>query len=422
LGVVLSARISAADEQTSRANPPEHSWTPESLAQHGLRENVELKRYQAEVQAARGSRMERSQWKNPEITLRGAEKRTKDSAGTLEAEGYLAEFSLSQSFEFPGKASLRRAIANSDVRIAELGLQQFELTLQTEIKLKSIEYSLSQARASILKGVIEVNRDLYSMLKERPTTGPTGYLERQIIELATTSLTMEALDAHHQEEEARIKLLALAGMPHGSRIQVISMDLPPPLKREFHESASQSLVQNLEIKIRKEELAKAQTETSSAQIQPLPDFSIGPFFSRETASGREENIGGAITFSLPLWNFGAGGLQSARASKALALHQLKLTERTITDEIEHRLHAYSHNWSVFKELNPKSAAEIRELLEFADRQYRSGAIGLPLLMETQEQAIRALSVRNAMILELWQHYLTYLYLVGNPPPDHPPHP
>jgi outer membrane protein, heavy metal efflux system len=420
--VALSARISAADEPTSRANPPEHSWTPESLAQHGLRENAELKRYQAAVQAARGNRTERSEWKNPEITLRGAEKRTKDSAGALEAEGYLAEFSLSQSFEFPGKASLRRAIANSDVRIAELGLQQFELTLQTEIKLKSIEYSLSQARASILKGVIDANRDLYAMLKERPATGPTGYLERQIIELATTSLTMEALEAHHQEEEARIKLLALAGMPHGSRIQVISMDMPPALKANFHESVSQSLLQNFEIKIRKEELAKAQTGISSAEIQPLPDFSIGPFFSRETASGREENIGGAITFSLPLWNFGAGGLQSARAFKTQALHQLKLTERAITDEIEHRLHAYSHNRSVFKELNPKSAAEIRELLEFADRQYRSGAIGLPLLMETQEQAIRSLGVRNEMILELWQHYLTYFYLVGNPPPDHPSHP
>ena len=47
----------------------------------------------------------------------------------------------------------------------------------------------------------------------------------------------------------------------------------------------------------------------------LPDFAIGPFFSRDVVGDTEQNIGATISATVPLWDWNIGNIQNARARR-----------------------------------------------------------------------------------------------------------
>ncbi|MEO6182415.1 MAG: TolC family protein, partial [Verrucomicrobiota bacterium] len=99
----------------------------DSLVQEALEKNPELNFYKSEIAAAKGERRTAGAYPNPELSADVGRKRV--SGGGLSSEGTAWSVSVQQPFEYPGRIGLRKAIANRQIELAEIGYGQFKAAL-----------------------------------------------------------------------------------------------------------------------------------------------------------------------------------------------------------------------------------------------------------------------------------------------------
>src|SRR6185436_16843620 len=99
----------------------------EALVDETLKANPEMEFYRAELMAAKAGRKVAGLWANPELSGSVGQKTSREQSSGLNAEGVAWSVSLVQPFEWPGRIGLRKAIANRDVELAELGLERFRM-------------------------------------------------------------------------------------------------------------------------------------------------------------------------------------------------------------------------------------------------------------------------------------------------------
>src|SRR6266536_2683091 len=112
----------AAESPLVKTNAP--SIALDALVAEVLEHNPELNFYRAEIAAARGERRTAATWANPDISTSVGQKRVR--SGGLSDEGMAWLVSVQQTFEWPGRIPLQKAIANRQIQLADLGLAQFK--------------------------------------------------------------------------------------------------------------------------------------------------------------------------------------------------------------------------------------------------------------------------------------------------------
>src|SRR5437762_11283562 len=112
----------AAESPLANTNMP--SIALDALVADVLEHNPELNFYRAEIAAAKGERRTAATRANPELAATVGDKRVTD--GSLAGEGMAWSVSVRQTFDWPGRIPLRKAIANHQMQLAELGFSQFK--------------------------------------------------------------------------------------------------------------------------------------------------------------------------------------------------------------------------------------------------------------------------------------------------------
>ena len=118
--------------------------TLDALVAETVAKNPEVQFYEAEIAAARGGRTTAGQWENPELSTELGRKNVRDLGGNHLGDGPIWSVSISQTFEFPGRLSLRKALANGQIELAELGLEQFRAALA--MRARALGYQLMAAK------------------------------------------------------------------------------------------------------------------------------------------------------------------------------------------------------------------------------------------------------------------------------------
>ena len=95
--------------------------TPDAVVGDILVHNPELAFYEAELAAAKAARQAAGSRENPVVSLTLGRKRVTDPAGTLAGEGAAWSVSVAQTFDWPGRLSLRKAIANDYAAVIDRG-------------------------------------------------------------------------------------------------------------------------------------------------------------------------------------------------------------------------------------------------------------------------------------------------------------
>src|SRR5688572_20306535 len=117
--VLAGAMTPIAQCQETNSISPAEGLSLDALVVEALEKNPELKFYEAELAVARAGRKSAGLWTNPEVSGSVGQKRV--STGGLSEEGLAWSASVVQPFEWPGRIGLRKAIANRDIDLAELG-------------------------------------------------------------------------------------------------------------------------------------------------------------------------------------------------------------------------------------------------------------------------------------------------------------
>src|SRR5436305_4211906 len=213
--VAGTARIALAGDATSL----------DALVTEALARNPEANVYRAEIAAAKGERRTAGEWQNPEATTDLGAKFVRDYHGDTLGEGVSWSLSATQTFEYPGRVSLRKAIANHQIALAELGLEGFRATLAARVRAAAFRAALGRAKVDAASEIAKRFEDLASILSQRPAAGVAPQLEARIIEASATSLKRRPLEAQREMQSAIYELNQLRGAPIDSPLELANVDL-----------------------------------------------------------------------------------------------------------------------------------------------------------------------------------------------------
>ena len=378
----LAARLAAADEKSRLP------VTLNALVAQALAENPELKFYEAEIAVAKGERKTAGTWANPELSSELGRKRVR---GTLSAEGMAWALSVQQTFEWPGRIPLRKAIADRSVQLAEAGLEQFKAALAAQVRQKGFALFAAQRREAAAAEVAGRGEELVATLVQREPAGVTPLLETRAIEALVIKLRREAIEASKEAQSALYELNALRGWPIAERLVIADValtfpDLPPA--EELLRRAGRG---NFELRQREIEFTQQGFKLRLAENEAWPSITLGPHFSQEKAGDKEIIAGIGVSLPLPLWNRNQGGIETANARLLQAETSLKLMLRDIERRIREQVAAYERVRKELARLSPKVAEELREAAVLADRHYRLGAVPLATYLGVQQSYLEALA-------------------------------
>ncbi len=386
----------------SNVAPDSATITLEALVAEALRNNPELEFYRAEIAAARGERKSAGAWPNPEVEVAGGHKRV--SEGGLSREGTAWSVAVTQPFEFSGRLSLRKAIANRQLELAELGLEQFKAALAA--KMRSLGYAqlAAQEKWRAAREVSNRAQELMEVLVQRDPAGVTPLLEARILEGHGLVLKRGATQAAQAARQARFELNLLRGRPLTEPLEIARAELPLPLLPETEFLLNVAGTNNFELRARRLELEQQGLRVDLSKNERWPALAVGPFYSEERAGEREQVAGIGVSLPVPLWNRNRGGIESARARQEQAATAMLLTQREIERRLREAGHAYELVLQEMSQWRTNALEELRDAASLGDRHYRLGALPVSTYVELQQQYVEAVDA----ILNAQQEALNHL--------------
>jgi outer membrane protein, heavy metal efflux system len=358
--------------------------TPAALVRQALAYNPELKFYAAEIRAAEGTLKTAGTIRNPELNTQAGYKSARDNSGGPSGEGAAWSVSINQTFEYPERIALRKAIAKGDIELAGLHLQQFRLTLAARVRTLAYSISIAQQRSIAAREVADRFQALSDVLAQRPPAGATPLLETRIVDANTLNFRRQELEAALAAKSAVAELNQLCGRPAGAALQVNAGELKL-LEMSLHPLVDAARANAFDIRIRQRELAQQGFKVALARNERFPAIAIGPYYSQENAVEKEHQAGIGISLPLPLWDRNIGNIETSKAREEQAQASLLVTQRDVERRVAQSAATFKAKRDQIANWQVDTVAKFRETAELADRSYRLGAVALPVYVETQKQ-------------------------------------
>lgn len=381
--LVSGAAITPALGQETNA-----SLSLDSLVAEALDKNPELDFYEAEIAAAKAGRKSAGALANPELSGGIGQRRV--TAGNISAEGVAWSASLIQPFEWPGRLGLRKAIANRDIELAELGRERFKIALAGRVR--SLAYGLfaAQEKSATAGEVAERFKALREVLTQRDPAGLTPLLETRVIEATELNAQRKASEASLAAQSALLELNQLRGVPTETQfvISKTQLDFRPSSEKESLLAIART--NNFELRMRAVELAQQGFRVKLAKNERYPALAIGPTFTEEkVGDDREQIIGVGVSLPLPLWNRNGGNITAAKARQHQAEVSFNLAQRDTERQVITAAITYETKLREMAKWRPDSVQHFKDAAELADRHYRLGAVPISTYVELQQQYLEA---------------------------------
>jgi outer membrane protein, heavy metal efflux system len=352
-----------------------------------LEHNPELNFYRAQIGIAKGEHQTAGTWSNPELSASAGSKRVTSSS--ISDEGFAWSVAVKQTFEWSGRIPLRKAIANRDIELAELGFNQFKNALTARTHVLVYTLFAAQEKAIAAREVAERYQALREVLVQRDPAGLTPALEMRIIEATELSLQRKATEARLAEQSALLELNQLRGHPLEESLRIAPPQLVFAQAPELGFLLSKAQTNNFEIRMRQVELEQQGFRVSLARNERYPSFSVEPYYSDERAIDQEKRFGVGISVPLPLWNRNSGKIASEKARQEQAATSLALVQRNVGRQITEKALAYKTKLEEMGRWRPDSVQQFKNAAELADRHYRLGAVPMTVYIELQKQYLEA---------------------------------
>lgn len=369
----------------------------DDLVAQALADNPQLRMLEAEIASARAERARAGVWRNPEIAGSVGAKNTRDSQDVLQGTGVEFAVQLAQTLEFPGKASLRKAIADRDITLAEAACEQFVLALKARVRALAADLSASEAQAAIAGDILAEADRIATMIRERPGSGPQQAVEARLIEASLVEIRQSVWETESHVGELIGELNQLRGYPPPAKLVLSpgggAVREPEPLQRllltvgEGHPA----------VRLRALELERASLALAAARLGTAPDVTVGPYFSRDQAGDVETSVGAALSMTIPVWDRGREAVDAARAREDRATAAVLLARREAEAEITKSHRAWERAAKTAGSVTPAQLATFREAAELAARQFRTGAIPVQLYLDMQQAYLGAVRAHHEAV-------------------------
>jgi len=359
----------------------------EAIVADVLAHNPELDFYKAEIAAAKGEHRTSALWSNPQVSSTVGQKQVHGDGAS--AEGVAWSVSVQQTFEWPGRVPLRKAIANHQIQLAQLGLAEFRASLSARARTLAYGLFAAQEKAAAASAVAERFQQLRDVLVQRDPAGLTPQLETRIIEATALTMQRKATEADLEAQAALLELNQLRGAEWTQTLSVepVKLVFRPAPEQETLLAAAQA--NNFELQMRRAELEQQGFKVALSRKDGYPSIAVGPYYSEEHAGDRERQVGIGISVPLPLWDRNQGNVETAEARRAQAKTSLTVAQRDLDRRVLQACLSYAIKLTEIGKWHPESVAEFRKAAELADNHYRLGAVPIAIYVELQRQYLEA---------------------------------
>ena len=383
--VLVGTMTPTAKSQETNAAP---SLTLDALVAEALEKNPELKFYEAELAAAKAGRKTAGTFANPEVSGSVGQKRV--SSPGLADEGIAWSVTVVQPFEWPGRIGLRKAIANRDIELAQLGSERFKVALTGRIRSLAFGLFAAQEKATAANEVAERFKALREVLVQRDPAGLTPLLETRVIEATELNAQRKASEATLAVQATLLELNQLRGAATDAPLTIAPPKPNFPLLLNQQHLTSAARTNNFELRLRAVELAQQGFRVDLARNERYPALALGPEYSEEkVGNDREQIIGISASLPLPLWNRNSGAISTAKARQAQAEASYHVAQRETERHIAAAAFTYETKLREMARWRPDSVQHFKEAAELADRHYRLGAVPISTYVELQQQYLEA---------------------------------
>jgi cobalt-zinc-cadmium efflux system outer membrane protein len=373
----------------------ENSWaatngiTPDALVRQALKQNPELSSYVEGIAAAKGGLKTAGTIRNPEFNAQAGYKNARDESGGTSGDGAAWSVSLNQTFEYPGRIALRKAIAQGDIRLAELHFEQFRLTLAARVRTLAYNIVIAQEKLVATREIGARFQALTNVLAQREPAGVAPVLETRIIDANALTLQRQEREIGLAVKTAVAELNQLRGRPVTAAIE-ISGGQPGFVQASLQTLLDTARKHAFDIRIREAELVQQGFKVSLSKNERYPAIAVGPYFSQENAADKETQAGIGISLPLPLWDHNTGNIQTSKAREQQAQASLLTTEREVERRVAQSAAILQAKREEIDKWQADTIAKFREAAELADRNYRLGGVPMSIYVETQKQYLEVL--------------------------------
>jgi cobalt-zinc-cadmium efflux system outer membrane protein len=380
-----SARSAANSDEARSTNAVDVAI--DALVNEVLKQNPELNFYQAEIAAAKGGRRGAAVWANPDLSIQAGRKHAR--SGGVSEEGVAWAVGVQQTFEWPGRIPLRKAIADHQVQLAELGFGQFKAALAARTRALSYGLYAAQEKSAASREVANRFQELREVLVQRDPAGLTPLLETRIIEASELTLKRKSSEASLAAQAAVLELNQLRGQPWGQAVRMAPSPLDFTVSPDTETLLSAARTNNFEIRLRQVELEQQGFRVSLSRKEGYPSVTVGPYYAQERAGDREQQVGVSLSLPLPLWNRNRGEVESASARLRQAETSMRVTQRDVERRVVEAAFTYRMKLDEMMRWRTDSVEEFQKAAELADRHYRLGAVPIATYVELQKQYLEA---------------------------------
>ncbi len=401
LGMTLLTTFLSAIAQAGSA------VTSSDLVAEALQKNPEVRFYEAEIAAARGGRQTAGQLTNPELST--------ELGGMSLAqakEGLVWRASILQVFDFPGRMSLRKAIADRDITLAELGLQQFKSQLANEVRARAGDVILLKRKEDAARSVRARLESLIEVLVQRDTGSVSALLERRILEATLLTSDRTLTDASKLVREATATLAVLCGRGPDQPIQLSGVFTSFPTVPHLESLKQQAAQSNFDLQQKRLNVAKQGLKIDLSKSDRWGNITFGPYMAGQHAGGTQIEGGFVVSIPLPLWNKNKGNIaaEEARTQQAEAL--LLATLRDLERDLAVARSAYLSELDALSRWRPESEKQFSDAAAEADRHYRLGAVPAATYVEMQRGYLDAMDSLIESRRNAWKHRMEIEHLTG----------
>lgn len=370
---------------TALADP----FSVNSLVQKALATHPELRFYEAQIDVAAAGKIKAGEIKNPDLMTGVGNWRVRDLATNNVTDGPTWAVQLTQTFEWPGRLSLRKAIAQKDIELAQLGLEQFRAALAAKVRTISWKMLAAQEKTKAAEEVAKRFQSLAEVLLQRDPAGAAPRLEARIIQASALTLGAEATLARNELAEARFELNQLLGEkaehPLSLKMENLTLNPPPTLESLL----VQARKKNFDLRARILDVQQQGYEVRLAENERWPSITVVPYVQRQQNETRETQVGIGISIPLPLWNRNKGVIDAAKAKEVQAEVMLTAQMRQLERDVAAQASHYKIHVEELAKWPGDMLESFRKAAAEADEHFRLGALPLSTYTELQQQYIES---------------------------------
>lgn len=356
-----------------------------ALAQN---QSAELTALEKEAEAKQALAVQSGALANPTLELQGS---TGSLSGSPDERS--ASIGINQEIPLNGKLRLRREAGQREAEAAQRQRDNAARLLREEVSVLAFDLALADKRRELAADLVGLNRDLVTIAEERFKVGDIPELDLNLAKVELARAESRLIETERDGLPLRIRISSLTGLD-GASFELSDDLATPVVSQTSQELLKQALASRPDLQALALERGKAETETRLAEVEALPNPTVGFFAQRQRSStelgdlssiSSNTQLGVRLSMPIPIFDRNQGGRAAARSRlEATASRRLAL-ERTVTAEVEaacSRLSASARILALFKQ---GIIPQLTENLKLTQEAYRLGEIGMLAVIEEQKK-------------------------------------